>query len=208
MAIHVMAGLGTVTFVFPFVDERKRRRLVRRWSARLLTVVRVRLQVIGPPAELNMRDIVSNAMRPGGRGAMLVLNHVSWLDIFVVHSVRPAHFVAKAEISRWPLLGFLVAKSGTIFIERGRRHAVREVNHRVTTLLEDNELVGLFPEGTTGDGERLLPFHANLVQPALDARAPIIIGGLRYRDPDGGPTNATLWTGDTTMFQSLLRIAR
>jgi 1-acyl-sn-glycerol-3-phosphate acyltransferase len=208
MAAHVAAGLVLTACLFPFVDKVRRQRVIRHWAATLLTIMRVRLRVIAPPSAVAAREVVVDALRFQGQGAMLLLNHLSWLDIFVIHSVRPAHFVAKAEILRWPLLGFLVASAGTVFVERGRRHAVRDVNHRVATLLGDGELVGLFPEGTTGDGDRLLPFHANLIQPAIDAKASIVVAGLRYRDEDGGPTTATLFTGEITMFESLLRIAR
>jgi 1-acyl-sn-glycerol-3-phosphate acyltransferase len=212
MAAHVTYGVAICALLFPFVDELRRQRVIRCWSATILSIMRVRLHVIAPPTGAAARDVVVDALRAGDhrgeRGAMVVLNHLSWLDIFVVHAVRPAHFVAKSEITSWPLLGFLVASAGTIFVERGKRHAVRDVNHRVTTLLAEGQLVALFPEGTTGDGERLLAFHANLIQPALDARVPIVVGGLRYRDVEGGPTTATLFTGEITMFESLLRIAR
>jgi len=172
----------------------------------------VRLRVIR--AHGSARDVapIDEALELGAssatRGAMLVMNHVSWLDIFIVHSLRPAHFVAKAEIARWPLLGFLVGHTGTIFIERGKRHAVREVNHRLATMLRDGELVGMFPEGMTGAGDRLLPFHANLIQPAIDARTAVIVAGVRYREVDGGPTDATLYTAEVNLVQSLMRLAR
>jgi 1-acyl-sn-glycerol-3-phosphate acyltransferase len=205
--LHIALGLAIVAFVFPPSGHARRQRCIRWWSGRLLTILRVRLDLIGPEGAARP-DVVADAMRVGGRGAMLVLNHVSWLDTFVVHAVRPAHFIAKAEIARWPLLGFLVDRTGAIFIERGKRHAVREVNHRVANVLKQGELVGMFPEGTTGDGERLLPFHANLLQAAVEAGVPIVVAGLRYRDPDGRPTTATRFVGDTTMLESMLVMAR
>ena len=209
MFAHVALGLLLVATLFPLSGASRHRRVIRWWSARLLAIMRVRLVVVPPDrSRAAMADVVEDAMRPDGRGAMLMMNHLSWLDIFVVHSIRPAHFIAKAEIARWPLLGYLVDRTGAIFIERGKRHAVREVNHRVATMLTDGELVGLFPEGTVGDGTRLLPFHANLVQPAIRAGAPIVVAAIRYRDARGGPTTATLYVGAITMFQSMLRIAR
>ena len=209
MALHIACGLVMVATLFRVCDAARRDRVIRWWSRCLLRILGVRLRVIGAPAGATERAaIIDDALRVGGRGAMLIMNHVSWLDIFVVHAIRPARFVAKAEIARWPLLGFLVAGSGTLFIERGKRHAVREINHRIAATLEADGLVGLFPEGTTNDGARLLPFHANLVQPAIQVGAPIVVAGIRYRDARGGPTHATLYVGDTTIAQSLLRIAR
>ena len=209
VAFHVLLGLALAALAFPFIGRAGEQRVIRWWSQRLLTIVGLRVRVVHrSPKATREAQTIAAALHPGGPAAMLILNHVSWLDIFVVHAMRPAHFVAKAEISRWPLLGFLVARTGTIFIERGKRHAVRDINHRVGTLLEDGGLVALFPEGTTSDGNRLLPFHANLIQPAITAGAPVVVAGIRYRDLRGGPTSATLYVGDTTLFQSLLRLAR
>ena len=199
--VHLAVGFVLVGGVFPFSGPARRRAVIRWWSGRLLRVFGLRLEV-------DARDGTGRFLAPGGPGAMLVMNHLSWLDIFVVHSLRPARFIAKAEIGRWPALGWLVDRTGTIFIERGRRHAVREVNHKVAALLADGELVGMFPEGQVGDGERLLPFHANLLQPAIDARAPVVVAGLRYRAADGGPTAATYYVGEITLLQSIVRIAK
>jgi len=200
-------GLFLVALVFPFVEHRSRELNVRWWSRRLLVLCRVEVRLAATPAS-SRTSLVRDALEVGGPGALLVLNHVSWLDIFIVHAQRPAHFIAKAEIARWPLVGYLTDRTGAVFIERGRRHAVREANHRVAAMLVDGELVGMFPEGTTSDGARLLPFHANLIQPAIDAQAPIVVAGVRYRDRDGHPTAATLYTGDISLLDSMMRIVR
>ncbi len=203
--VHVVVALVIVGLLFPVSSIARRRAFVRWWSGRVLTVCRVELRIAGPAAA-DAR--VLRALCPGGIGAMLVMNHVSWLDIFVVHSLRASRFVAKAEIARWPLLGFLTDRTGAVFIERGKRHAVREANQQVAGLLKSGNLVGMFPEGAVSDGQRLLPFHGNLIQPAIDAAAPVIVGGLRYREPDGGPTMATDYVGDVTLFDSIVRIAK
>lgn len=205
--LHVVLGLLLVAIGFRLVDARGRQAVIRWWSRRLLAICRVRL-VVANAAPDATAGTIDATMVPGGPGAMLVMNHVSWLDIFIVHALRPAHFIAKAEIARWPLIGWLVDRTGAVFIERGRRHAVREANHRVGTLLANGGLVGMFPEGTTSDGERLLPFHGNLVQPAIDARAPVLVAGVRYRGTGGGPTTATLYTGDIGLVESFVRIVR
>jgi 1-acyl-sn-glycerol-3-phosphate acyltransferase len=207
--LHVILGLLIAATVFPFVDDTRHSRVVRWWARRLLAILRVEVNVFGPnPGTEASPETIEGALRLGGPGAVLVLNHVSWLDIFIVHAQRPAHFIAKAEISRWPLLGFLVGRSGTIFIERGKRHAVREINHRIASMLEAGHLVGVFPEGTTSDGNRLLPFHANLIQPAINVGVPVVVAGVRYRNLRGGRTNATLYIDDINLLQSLMRIAR
>jgi 1-acyl-sn-glycerol-3-phosphate acyltransferase len=206
--VHVITALLMVALVFPFRSHANRQRLVRWWSRRVMKVCHVRVLVTGPSSESDSAPIIEQALRPGGIGAMLVMNHVSWLDIFIIHAMRPAHFVAKAEIARWPILGYLTDRTGAVFIERGKRHAVREANHKVATMLAEGELVGMFPEGAVSDGNRLLPFHGNLIQPAIDTGAPVIVAGIRYRDADGGPTTAALYVGEINMLQSIVRIVR
>ena len=93
---------------------------------------------------------------------LVVANHISWLDIFLVHAVLPATFIAKSEIRSWPLAGLLVQASGTIFVERGNRHAVRTLIKEAMTRLDLGERVIFFPEGTTSRGENVLKFHTSL----------------------------------------------
>ncbi len=206
---HIALAVVLVALAFPFRSLPARRRLIRWWSRRVLVIFRIQVRVVGPSADAARgAAVIDRALRPEGIGAMFLMNHISWLDIYLVHALRPARFVAKSEISRWPLLGYLTDRTGAIFIERGKRHAVREVNQRAADLMRHGHLIGMFPEGTTSEGDRLLTFHANLIQPAIDAGAPIIVAGLRYRDVRGGPTTATSYVGDVTLLQSILRIAR
>lgn len=210
VGLHIAVGFTIIALAFPFMSHATRSRLIRWWSRYVLAICGVRVRVIGPGPgiESAAASSVANAMRPGGIGAMLVMNHISWLDIHVVHSQWPARFIAKAEIARWPILGYLTDRTGTIFIERGKRHAVREVNHRAAQLLRDGELVAMFPEGTTSDGDRLLPFHVNLIQSAIDARATIVVAGLRYLDRQGRLTSAASYVGDINLLQSIVRLIR
>lgn len=225
VGLHIALALVIVTLGFPLASHATRQRLIGWWSRRVLAICGMRVRVIGPgdddaleqapddaldhssPRAMSSQTII-DAMRPGGIGAMLVMNHISWIDIYVVHSVRPARFIAKAEIAKWPVVGYLTERTGTIFIERGRRHAVRDANRRVTELLGAGDLIAMCPEGTTGEGDRLLPFHANLIQPAIDARVPIVVAGLRYLDAHGRRTTAASYVGDLTLFQSMVRIIR
>lgn len=110
--------------------------------------------------------------RPEGERARLVLaNHVSWLDIPVIGSLRPMSFVAKSEIAGWPLIGHLAKLQRTVFIERARKAATAEVNQEVARRLKGGEAIVLFPEGTTGDGNRLLTFRSSLIGAARAALA-------------------------------------
>lgn len=104
-----------------------------------------------------------------GEAALVLANHVSWLDIVAVGSLRPLSFVAKSEIAGWPVIGTLAALQRTVFIDRARRGATAAVNAAVGDRLARGELVVLFAEGTTGDGTRLLPFRSSLVGAARAA---------------------------------------
>jgi 1-acyl-sn-glycerol-3-phosphate acyltransferase len=114
VASHLLAGFFEVLLLFPFYGKSRRNRAVSRWSARLLAVLNVRPSMRGSPP------------LAAGRAAVLVANHVSWLDIHLIHSVWQVRFIAKSEVRRWPLIGWLSAHAGTLFIERGKnRHAAR-----------------------------------------------------------------------------------
>jgi 1-acyl-sn-glycerol-3-phosphate acyltransferase len=150
-------------------------------------------------------ELAATGMRAGERGRLLLINHISWIDIFGVAAALPARFVAKSEIGRWPLMGALVTMSGTLYIERGRRHAVSALNKRVRELLEAGESVVVFPEGTTTDGAALLPFHSNLVAPAVESGCEVWPVALRYTQR-GAPSTAAAFIGDMTLVTSMWNI--
>ncbi|NDH31227.1 MAG: 1-acyl-sn-glycerol-3-phosphate acyltransferase, partial [Betaproteobacteria bacterium] len=100
-------------------------------------------------------------------GELVVMNHISFIDILALDALRPVHFIAKSEIRKWPVIGILCDRTGTIFIERGKRHAVHDVLKTMANELRQGEVVSFFPEGTTSDGRQLLPFHANLFEAAV-----------------------------------------
>ena len=148
-------GLLTVVTVFPWLGLRPRHWLIRNWSRVLMACCGVKIRCRGEPVR---------------EGAVLwVANHVSWIDIFVLDSVRAVSFIAKSDVRKWPLIGWLVAGAGTLFIERGRRHAVRAVGQQMIKCFNRGEAVGLFPEGTTSLGLDVAPFHTSLFEPALRA---------------------------------------
>jgi 1-acyl-sn-glycerol-3-phosphate acyltransferase len=204
LAALLFGGLATVFLVFPLVGDAGRERLIATWSRWLMAACGVEVRERCAPGA---RSLSSMRGRHGpGDGRLLLANHVSWLDIFAIDALAPASFAAKAEIASWPLAGTLVARAGTVFVERGRRHAVHGVIQRMGEKLAAGLRAAVFPEGTTSDGHRLLPFHGNLVQSALNVGAPIVPVGLRYVDPDGEPSHAAAFVGDTTFLASVWRI--
>jgi len=194
----LFGGLGTVLLLFPLGGAAFRRGAIRTWSRWLCAACGVRLSEQPAPGARSLSTM------PPGR--MLVANHVSWLDIFAINAHCPASFVAKAEIARWPLIGTLVARTGTLFIERGKRRAVHRMIEHIDRSLQAGGRVAVFPEGTTSDGRRLLPFHANLLQGAVDAGAPVLPVGLRYLGPDGAPAAAVEYVGEITFVASMWQV--
>jgi 1-acyl-sn-glycerol-3-phosphate acyltransferase len=202
LLLHVLVGSAIAALIFPRLTQHGRNRIIRIWSRLLLAICGARLRLAGlplPPA------LAQTGIEPGSRGRMLLANHISWIDPFALNASVPSRFVAKAEIRAWPLLGTLVTLVGALYIERGRRHAVASMNHRVRDRLREGETVAVFAEGTTTDGRSLLPFHANLVAPALEVGAECWPVALRYTQ-DGAPSTAAAFIGDMALVTSLWNI--
>jgi len=190
---HLATGLATTTFVFPFVDPARRRALTRRWSLRLLALLHIDCRIAGDP-------------RPDATNVLVVANHISWVDIFVLDAIYPVRFVAKAELARWPVAGRLVRDAGTLFIERARRRDTHRVNRVVSDALAQGDVVGVFPEGTTSDGAGVLPFKSSLLQSIVDAQGVVQPLALRYRTPDGARSTAPSYVGNDPFLASFWRI--
>jgi len=189
--VHGLHGALICALIFPFLDAAARARRVGWASSRALKLLGVTLHCDGRP-------------RPGP--LLLVGNHVSWLDILAINAVQPARFVAKADVQSWPLLGWMIACGGTLFIERERKRDAMRVLHEVASALQAGDVIAVFPEGTTGDGRTLLPFHANLLQAAITTGTPVQALALRYSDAGSEISAAATWVGETTLVQSVWRI--
>lgn len=190
LGLHLAWGSATIAALFPFIGLGLRRRLKQRWSKQLLQILGVRLTTQG-----------------GEPMGLVVSNHVSFLDIYAINAVAAAAFVSKDEVLDWPVIGWLSRHTETIFLARGSRSAAQRTREHLVDKLKDGTLVALFPEGTTTDGTHLLPFHAALLQSAIDAEAPVTPIALRYLDRRGNPTQAAAYAGETTMAQCLWSIA-
>ena len=190
--LHVLSGLWTVMLRFPRLGAEQREMQVQAWASRLLQVLGIALQVRGTPVALGP--------------ALLVSNHISWLDIVVLHASRHCRFVSKSEVRRWPLIGALASAAGTLFIERASRRDAMRVVHDMSDSLKRGDVLAVFPEGTTGDGLQVLPFHANLLQAAVSAAAPVQPVALKFVTVAGGQRSlAPCYVGDDTLVGSLWR---
>lgn len=98
----------------------------------------------------------------GDKPVLLISNHTSWLDITVLSAVAPLSFVAKKEVSRWPFVSWLAKLQRSVFVDRERRSAVGETTNEIMARLATGDTVVLFAEGTSSDGNRVLPFKTSL----------------------------------------------
>lgn len=186
----VWMGLGTA-LIYPRVSDARRMELRQIWSHKILKILAIRLEA--PPMN-------------APPGSLIVANHISWLDVFAINSVRPSAFIAKAEIRRWPFFGWLTARHGSIFLRRGSRGHARVVNQKIDALLVSGKNVALFPEGRTTDGRQVLGFHAALLEPAIAADRPIIPLALSYFDASGTLSQAPSFAGEISLLQCFLSI--
>ena len=190
--VHVLRGLAIVVLFFPRLSQLQRDIRVQAWAVELLERFAIKLIVNGQP--------------PVTGPVLLVSNHISWLDIVVMHAARHCRFVSKSDIQRWPLIGTLASAAGTLYLRRSSgRDAMRVVRDMADALIS-GDVLAVFPEGTTGDGMALLPFHANLIQAAITARAPVQPLLLQYIDAaTGRPSHAPSYVGDETLVGSIWR---
>jgi 1-acyl-sn-glycerol-3-phosphate acyltransferase len=199
---HLLRGMLTITRFFGKATAQQRAQHIAQWAHGFLRILGVQVRTTG------------SAVTTGP--LLVVANHVSWLDILVMLAVQPVRFVSKADVKYWPLIGWLATNAGTLYIERAsRRDALRVVHHIAEALREAPagtpvhaaSIIAVFPEGTTGDGTVVLPFHANLVQAAISAHAPVQPVALRYQDAATGALSLVpAYVDDDTLVSSVWRL--
>ena len=201
-SLHVLLGLATVVAVFPWITQVSRNRINQQWSRILIAIAGARVMASGLTLTAAVRR---DGVETTSGGRLVLANHISWLDIIAINAVLPSRFIAKAEIREWPVLGVLVSRSGTLYIERGRRHAVAAMNQTVREHLQSGETIVVFAEGTTTDGSGLLPFHSNLIAPAIDVGAAIWPLAIRYTER-GERSSAAAYIGEMGILTSLAKV--
>ena len=191
--LHGVHGVLIVLLRFGVLPTPERQLRVQWWATKTLRLMGITLRVEGAP--------VAGAV-------LLVANHISWLDIMAVHAVCPhARFVSKADVKSWPLIPHLVDAAGTLYLERERKRDALRVVHAMAEALQAGDTVAIFPEGTTSDGQALLPFHANLLQAAIATETPVQPVAIRFSDSTHTISRAVEFVGATTLAQSLWMVA-
>lgn len=194
LILHILRGLLVSATVLPLVSPPRRHAIIRSWSRGLLAALGTRLIVQGAPPVSELA------------GALLVANHVSWMDIQAIHSVDAVRFVAKREIRDWPIFGWLATQADTLFIERTRRQAAGHIVTTIADRLRSGDCICLFPEGTTSDGATVQPFKGSLLQAAIEVNAAVRPVAIRYPQADGNINRNMAYFGDMSLWQSIKRV--
>lgn len=193
VGLHLLFGALQVAILFRHTDESLRQRLKQVWSHQLVRLLGIRIESPG-------------ALLSGMEHGLLVGNHISFIDIFVINALLPSAFVAKSELAQWPLIGWLARSAGTVFIERGSRKAAHLTHQHMLHALKAGRRLAIFPEGTTTVGDGVLPFHGALFQSAIDAAVPVHAISLSYHEADGTRSEAPAYVGDIGLVDCLLTI--
>ncbi|NJS36872.1 MAG: 1-acyl-sn-glycerol-3-phosphate acyltransferase [Brachymonas sp.] len=191
---HLFHGMWTIATRFSDANTAQRSEHIAKWSRGLLRLLNVTIATQGQPVQHGPM--------------MVVLNHISWLDILVLLAAQPVCFVSKAEIKHWPLIGWLATQVGTLYIERASRRDAMRVVHQIADGLRAGQLIAVFPEGTTSDGSRVLPFHANLLQAAISAGCPVQPVALKFLEQNSQRSMSPVYIDDDTLLSSVWRMLK
>lgn len=191
LLLHLALGVLTTALILPRLSVTQRKQRIQRWSAKALSILSIRVAAHGQVPTATTQK------------TLFIANHISWIDIWAIKQVHAVSFVAKSEVRSWPVIGWLAERTGTLFIERARRHDTGRTANCMEQSLREMECLCLFPEGTTTNGTELKPFKTGLLQAAINAEAMLQPVAIRYPNPDGSPNTAIAYDGDTTMLQSL-----
>lgn len=193
IGLHLLSAALQVALLFPWSGSMVRQRLKRAWSRQLLALLGIRVEV-------------ADGGLAGIENGLLVCNHISFIDIFVLNALLPSGFVAKSDVAQWPLIGWLSRRNDTVFIERGSRKAAHDTQRNMLAAFGAGKRVAVFPEGTTTAGDRLLPFHAALFQSAIDAAVPVHAICLSYLDADGLRSAAPAYIDDIGLVDCMTTV--
>lgn len=190
---HVIAGLATLSFQFPFADQKRKNQLIQAWSKRLLIIFGIELR-------LKNQSILPDTP------FLLASNHISWMDIHAINAFKPIRFVAKSDVEGWPIFGWMAKQLGTVFIKRDNARHGKKVAEDVSRVLVSHS-VCIFPEGTSTIGVSVLPFKPNLFESAVIANAPVYSLAIAYfSSATGERSEATAFVGEMGLLESMAKI--
>ena len=199
MLMKTIKILLHILFVIPLCllilisTKKQQEKIIQFWCKRLLSIFEMKVEVQG------LEIFLSNKKQ-----YLIVANHISWMDIIVIQSIKPSIFVAKSDVASWPLFGWVAQMTGTIFIKREKvsdiKKALKKMKRRLT-----KRSVCIFPEGTSTNGQYLLPFKSNLFQSSIDTHKSILPLCLRYKQK-GIYSDKVAFIGDMSLVDSIIKI--
>jgi len=194
LALHFLLGL----LLAPLVTHQDQQgywlvnhRVASWWLGRVTRILRIDISTSGTPAQAP---------------ALIVANHISWLDIIILGHLLPTSFLSKAEVREWPLIGWLAMRAGTLFIRRGGGEA-GSVSQTIGTHLQHEGMLTLFPEGTTTDGRGVRPFFPRLFAAAIETGMPVVPIAIRYHI-EGSHDETAPYIDDQSLGQNMLGLLR
>jgi 1-acyl-sn-glycerol-3-phosphate acyltransferase len=196
MAFHLLFAL-ILSVAMMMLPKNIRHILIQSWAKRLLRILKIKITLSGEVLKFLSKD-----------SYLVVSNHISWLDIPVIFSLKPITFVSATDVKTWPIIGMLAKISGAIFVDRSRKSSLVDViqamNHHFKN---EKESICIFPEGITSNGYQVLPFKSNLFQSAFESNKLLLPLSIKYKE-NNVLTNRTSFHGSTTLFQSFKRVAK
>ncbi|MDC0126980.1 1-acyl-sn-glycerol-3-phosphate acyltransferase [Methylophilaceae bacterium] len=192
---HLVIGTFSALYILN-INNKQKNFFIKWWSLRLLKIFNVNLIV-----NKNLKKILRK------KNYLIVSNHISWLDIFVINSICPVTFVSKYSVSKWPFIGWLAKATDTIFIDRSRISKIKETTIKIEHHLENKGSIFMFPEGTSTNGLSVLPFKSNLFQSAINTNSDILPIGIQYQHKNKF-TSAPSYIGDMSLVDSVLNLIK
>ncbi len=196
MAFHLLLAL-ILCIAMIVLPKNIHHLLIQYWAKRLLRILKIKMTLNGEALKLLSKD-----------SYLIVSNHISWLDIPVIFSLKPVTFVSASDVKTWPIIGMLAKISGAIFVDRNRKSnlpdVIQAMNHH---FLNEKQSICIFPEGITSNGYQVLPFKSSLFQSAFEADKLLLPLSIKYKE-NNVLTNRTSFHGATSLFQSFKRVAK
>ena len=190
--LHILLVVPLCLLIF-ISTKNQQERIIRFWCKRLLSIFEINVEVTG---------LESNLVNQ--KKYLMVANHISWMDIIVIQSIKPCIFVAKSDVASWPLFGWVAQMTGTIFIKRDKISDIKKALKKMKRRLIKRS-VCIFPEGTSTNGRYLLPFKSNLFQSSIDTQKSILPICLRYEQKNSY-TDKTAFVDDMSLLDSIIKI--
>ena len=193
--IHLFIGALCI-LIFPVINRKLKKFLIKTWSSLLLNIFKINLVVTN-----DLKKILDK------KNYLIVSNHISWVDIFIINSACPVAFVAKKSISKWPIVSWLVKASETIFIDRKRITKIKETTKEIENFLQNKGSICIFPEGTSSDGSQLLNFKSNLLQTAINKNISVLPIAIQYFHNQNF-CSAPAYYGDLSLLDSIRNLSK